>query len=74
MQVIASGVPIFEERPKLEAWKQRVVEVLEPELFREAHEEILSIKEQQLNFLSPKAKEQFKGRLLLFTNCGMWLC
>ncbi|XP_075708643.1 glutathione S-transferase theta-1-like [Rhinoderma darwinii] len=74
MQVIASGVPIFEERPKLEAWKQRVEEALGPELFREAHEDILNIREQQFNLLTPEAKEQFKGRLLLFTSSGMWLC
>ncbi|KAM3940310.1 glutathione S-transferase theta-1-like [Leptodactylus fuscus] len=74
MQVVASGVPIFEERPKLDAWKQRVEEALGPELFIEAHEDILNIKEQQLNLLTPEVKEQFRGRLLLFTNCGMWLC
>ncbi|XP_056381242.1 glutathione S-transferase theta-1-like isoform X1 [Hyla sarda] len=74
MQVTASGVPIFEERPKLEAWKQRVEEELGSELFREAHEDILNVQEQQLNLLTPEAKEQFKGRLRLFTNAGMWLC
>ncbi|XP_077330906.1 glutathione S-transferase theta-1-like [Lithobates pipiens] len=74
MQVVASGVPVFEQRPKLEAWKKRVEEALGPEVFKEAHEDILNVKEQQLNSLSPEVKEQFKGRLLLFTNCGMWLC
>ncbi|KAM4049041.1 glutathione S-transferase theta-1-like, partial [Anomaloglossus baeobatrachus] len=73
MQVIASGVPIFEERPKLEAWKHRVEEAPGPELFKEAHQDILNIKEQ-LNLMTPEAKNQFKGRLLLFTNCGLWLC
>ncbi|KAG8596007.1 hypothetical protein GDO81_001705 [Engystomops pustulosus] len=74
MQVLAGGIPIFEERPKLKAWKQRVEKAIGPELFREAHEEIISIKEKQHNLLNDEAKEQFKGRLLLFTNCGMWLC
>ncbi|XP_044143537.1 glutathione S-transferase theta-1-like [Bufo gargarizans] len=74
MQVIASGVPIFEERPTLEAWKQRVEDALGSELFREAHEDILNARERQLKLLTPEVKEQFKGRLLLFSNCGMWLC
>ncbi|CAI9532607.1 unnamed protein product, partial [Staurois parvus] len=74
MQVVASGVPVFQQMPKLEAWKQRVEEALGPEVFKEAHEDILNVKEQQLNSLSPEVKEQLKGRLLLFTNCGMWLC
>lgn len=65
---------MFEQRPKLEAWKQRIEEALGPEVFKEAHEDILNVKEQQLNSLSPEVKEQLKARLLLFTNCGMWLC
>ncbi|KAM9328989.1 glutathione S-transferase theta-1-like [Gastrophryne carolinensis] len=74
MQVIASGVSVFETKPKLEAWKQRVEEAIGPELFKEAHNDILNVKEQQLDSLAPDVREKLKGRLLLFTNCGMWLC
>ncbi|XP_075067217.1 glutathione S-transferase theta-1-like [Mixophyes fleayi] len=74
MQVIASGIPVFEQRPKLRAWKRRIEEALGSELFKEAHDDLLQIKEQQLSCLSPEAKEQFRSRLLLFTNSGMWLC
>ncbi|XP_069820328.1 glutathione S-transferase theta-1-like [Dendropsophus ebraccatus] len=74
MQVFASGVPIFEERPKLDAWKKRIEDAVGSELFREAHEDILKIKEQQRNLLTPEAKEQYRSRLFLFTNSGMWLC
>ncbi|XP_018429155.1 PREDICTED: glutathione S-transferase theta-1-like [Nanorana parkeri] len=73
MQVVASGVPVFEQCPKLEAWKQRIEEALGPEVFKEAHKDILNVKEQ-LDSLSPEVKEQLKGRLLLFTKGGMWLC
>ncbi|XP_063770719.1 glutathione S-transferase theta-1-like [Pseudophryne corroboree] len=74
MQVIACGIPIFEERPKLGAWKQRLEEELGSDLFKEAHDDILHIKEKHLSCLSPEAKEQFKSRMRLFINCGMWLC
>ncbi|XP_072269822.1 glutathione S-transferase theta-1-like [Pyxicephalus adspersus] len=74
MQVVASGVPVFEHNPKLKLWKQRVEEALGSEVFKEAHEDILNVKEQQLDSLSSEVKEQFKRRLLLFTNSGMWLC
>ncbi|XP_068127543.1 glutathione S-transferase theta-1-like [Hyperolius riggenbachi] len=74
MQVIASGVPVFEQRPKLGAWKERVEEALGSVLFNEAHEDILNVKKQQLNTLSSEVIERLKGRILLFTNCGMWLC
>ncbi|XP_053312741.1 glutathione S-transferase theta-1-like [Spea bombifrons] len=67
MQVIASGVPIFEDRPKLGAWKQRVVDALGSELFKEAHEGILNVKEQQLESLSPEMKKIFKAKLLIFS-------
>ncbi|XP_053557947.1 glutathione S-transferase theta-1 [Bombina bombina] len=40
MQPVASGVEVFEERPKLAAWKQRVVEALGEDLFKEAHDGI----------------------------------
>ncbi|PIO23484.1 hypothetical protein AB205_0139210, partial [Aquarana catesbeiana] len=60
VKVVASGVPVFEQRPKLEAWKQRVEEALGPEVFKEAHEDILNVKEQQLNSLSPEMFQIYK--------------
>uniref|UniRef100_A0A8C5LJB7 Glutathione transferase n=1 Tax=Leptobrachium leishanense TaxID=445787 RepID=A0A8C5LJB7_9ANUR len=64
MQVVASGVNVFEDRPKLGAWKERVEEAVGSDLFREAHESILNIKEQHLISLSSELKKLFKRRLL----------
>ncbi|XP_068098649.1 glutathione S-transferase theta-3-like [Hyperolius riggenbachi] len=68
MQVVGSGVDVFESRPKLAAWKQRVVEAIGEELFREAHAKILNMKEELNIPMPPVAKERFKSRLA-FYNC-----
>ncbi|XP_075424593.1 glutathione S-transferase theta-1-like [Ascaphus truei] len=65
MQPLACGVKFYEGRPKLEAWKQRVEEALGAELFQEAHEAILSVKEKQVDTLSPEIKERMTAGLLM---------
>ncbi|MEE6504289.1 hypothetical protein FKM82_005126 [Ascaphus truei] len=65
MQPLACGVKFYENRPKLEAWKQRVEEALGAELFQEAHKGILSAKERQTEPLSPEIKERMAARLIM---------
>ncbi|XP_049646722.1 glutathione S-transferase theta-1-like [Suncus etruscus] len=45
MHAVGAGCPVFERRPKLAAWYQRVEEAVGKVLFREAHEIILKAKE-----------------------------
>ncbi|TRY88556.1 hypothetical protein DNTS_034538 [Danionella cerebrum] len=45
IQPLGAGMDLFETRPKLKAWKERVRETLGAELFDEAHRGILSIQE-----------------------------
>uniref|UniRef100_A0A8C5LKC5 glutathione transferase n=1 Tax=Leptobrachium leishanense TaxID=445787 RepID=A0A8C5LKC5_9ANUR len=46
MQAVAGGLDLFKDRPKLAAWKQRVVAAVGEELFIEAHEKILTVLEK----------------------------
>ncbi|XP_077149583.1 glutathione S-transferase theta-1-like [Ranitomeya variabilis] len=64
MQAIACGVDVFEDKPKLSAWKQRVEEAIGADLFKEAHESITRFKEHQS--LPPELKERLKARLDYF--------
>ncbi|KAM4808089.1 glutathione S-transferase theta-2B [Rhinophrynus dorsalis] len=64
MQVVASGENVFGDRPKLGAWKKRVEEAVGTELFREAHDFILSIKKGQAVPLPPELKERIKRKTL----------
>ncbi|XP_041792475.1 glutathione S-transferase theta-1a [Chelmon rostratus] len=41
MQAVGSGVDVFEDRPKLTAWRERVKKELGEKLFDEAHEVIM---------------------------------
>ncbi|KAG7249588.1 hypothetical protein CRUP_014780 [Coryphaenoides rupestris] len=45
MQPIGSGLDVFESRPRLSAWQQRVRVAVGTELFDEAHREILASRE-----------------------------
>ncbi|XP_072001304.1 glutathione S-transferase theta-1-like [Engystomops pustulosus] len=67
MQPSAVGVDVFEDKPKLSAWKQRVVEAIGADLFNEAHATILKVKEMQNQPVPPELKERLKARLELFT-------
>lgn len=44
-QPLGAGLDVFENRPKLKAWKDRVREAVGAELFDEAHQNILSCQE-----------------------------
>ncbi|XP_075071792.1 glutathione S-transferase theta-1-like [Mixophyes fleayi] len=67
MQPLAGGIDVFEDKPKLTAWKHRVEEAVGVELFKEAHEAILHSKDMQSPPLPPELKERFKARLLQLT-------
>ncbi|KAM4049092.1 glutathione S-transferase theta-1-like [Anomaloglossus baeobatrachus] len=67
MQPISAGVDVFEDKPKLSAWKHRVEEAIGADLFKEAHESIMRIKEMQSRPISPELKERLKARLAYFT-------
>ncbi|KAK7929801.1 hypothetical protein WMY93_006196 [Mugilogobius chulae] len=43
MQPFAAGVDVFKDRPRLSAWKDRVVQAVGKELFDEAHKTILGV-------------------------------
>ncbi|XP_031748213.1 glutathione S-transferase theta-1 isoform X1 [Xenopus tropicalis] len=64
MQVIASGVNVFEERPKLGSWKQRLVEAVGEELFLEAHEWILSFSKQKFDPPPPELLQRLRSNPL----------
>ncbi|KAE8634603.1 hypothetical protein XENTR_v10002362 [Xenopus tropicalis] len=64
MQVVAGGINVFDDRPKLAAWKKRVVEALGEELFLEAHEGILNAKKMASEPLAPELMEFLKSKLL----------
>uniref|UniRef100_A0A8C3TCL5 glutathione transferase n=1 Tax=Chelydra serpentina TaxID=8475 RepID=A0A8C3TCL5_CHESE len=57
MQPIGVGCDIFEDRPKLSEWRNRVEEAVGKELFQEAHEIILNIKELSNLQIDPQLKE-----------------
>ncbi|XP_053862245.1 glutathione S-transferase theta-1-like isoform X1 [Malaclemys terrapin pileata] len=57
MQPIGVGCDIFEDRPKLSEWRNRVEEAVGKELFQEAHEIILNIKELSNIQIDPQLKE-----------------
>ncbi|XP_053135191.1 glutathione S-transferase theta-1-like [Hemicordylus capensis] len=64
MQPVGVGCDIFEDRPKLVAWRDRVEEAIGKELFMQAHGMILNIKELSTIQISPQLKEQLAPVLL----------
>ncbi|XP_040205090.1 glutathione S-transferase theta-4 [Rana temporaria] len=66
MQPVAGGFDAFENRSKLADWKKRVEEAIGAELFQEAHEKILRVKEMQNMPIPPELKERLKARLQQF--------
>lgn len=63
MQPVGSGLDVFESRPKLSAWKDRVQAALGPELFDEAHQIILNAREMADN-MDMNTLQAFKPKLL----------
>ncbi|XP_073485304.1 glutathione S-transferase theta-4 isoform X1 [Aquarana catesbeiana] len=67
MQPVAGGIDAFENRPKLADWKKRVEDAIGAELFKEAHEKVLRVKEMQNMPIPPELKERLRARLQQFT-------
>lgn len=61
-QPVGAGCPIFESRPKLAAWSQRVEAAVGSLLFREAHEVIL--KARDFPPADPSVKQKLMPRVL----------
>ncbi|XP_070372627.1 glutathione S-transferase theta-1 isoform X1 [Equus asinus] len=58
MHAVGAGCQVFEGRPKLAAWRQRVEAAVGAVLFQEAHEVILKVKD------SPPADPTIKQKLM----------
>ncbi|XP_025713125.1 glutathione S-transferase theta-1 [Callorhinus ursinus] len=58
MHPVGAGCQVFEGRPRLAAWRQRVEAAVGEDLFREAHEVILKAKD------SPPADPTIKQKLM----------
>ncbi|KAI1232911.1 hypothetical protein IHE44_0006093 [Lamprotornis superbus] len=58
MQPVGVGCDIFEDRPRLREWRRRVEDAVGKELFFQAHEMILNIKELSNIQIDPQLKEQ----------------
>ncbi|XP_074777454.1 glutathione S-transferase theta-1 isoform X3 [Athene noctua] len=61
---VGVGCDIFEDRPRLMEWRRRVEDAVGKELFFQAHEMILSIKELSNIQIDPQLKEQLAPVLL----------
>ncbi len=64
-QPVGAGMDVFENRPKLKAWKDRVREEIGAELFDEAHQAILYAQEA-VKTMDPKKMEHFKPKILRY--------
>lgn len=49
MQPVGTGVDVFEGRPKLSAWRDRIIVQVGQELFKEANEAIMKAKDLSKN-------------------------
>ncbi|KAG9468218.1 hypothetical protein GDO78_023218 [Eleutherodactylus coqui] len=65
-QTCVSGLDVFEDYPKLSAWKQRVKEAVGVELCKEAHEGVAKFRETHKQ-VPPEMKEKFQARLEYFS-------
>ncbi|XP_032253508.1 glutathione S-transferase theta-2B-like isoform X1 [Phoca vitulina] len=65
MQPVAVGYDLFEGRPRLAAWRERVEAFLGSELFQETHGPILNILEQAVNQQVPKPPAEVHPCMLL---------
>ncbi|KAA8592439.1 hypothetical protein FQN60_017894 [Etheostoma spectabile] len=68
MQPVATGLDVFEGRPKLISWRERVKKALGEKLFDESHEVIMKVSSvpdkvqsnSQLEMLKPKFQKLFR--------------
>uniref|UniRef100_A0A8C2B1E5 glutathione transferase n=1 Tax=Cyprinus carpio TaxID=7962 RepID=A0A8C2B1E5_CYPCA len=65
MQPVGAGMDVFENRPKLKAWKDRVRAEIGAELFDEAHQAILYAQEA-VKTMDPEKIEHFKPKILRY--------
>ncbi|XP_076159168.1 glutathione S-transferase theta-1b [Alosa pseudoharengus] len=63
MQPVGSGLDVFEKRPKLSGWRNRVRAAIGPELFDEAHQIILSAQEM-VKSMDGSTLQPFKPKIL----------
>nr|UDM84150.1 glutathione S-transferase theta 3a [Sillago sihama] len=63
MQPVGAGLDVFEGRPKLSAWRDRVCAAIGKELFDEAHKNVLESLEG-VRHLDPNKMEAFKNRIV----------
>ncbi|MED6247418.1 hypothetical protein ATANTOWER_032940 [Ataeniobius toweri] len=63
MQPVGAGLDVFNGRPKLSAWRDRVQAFIGKELFDEAHQAILGVQENMKQF-DPSKLELFKPKIL----------
>ncbi|XP_033480750.1 glutathione S-transferase theta-1b [Epinephelus lanceolatus] len=63
MQPVGSGLDVFEGRPKLSAWRDRVQAAIGQELFDEAHKPILGAQES-VKLIDGSKMEFFKPKIL----------
>lgn len=63
MQPVAAGLDVFEARPKLSAWRDRVVQAMGKELYDEAHKSVLGAQEF-VKTLDSSKMEPFRPRVL----------
>ncbi|XP_025971834.1 glutathione S-transferase theta-4 isoform X2 [Dromaius novaehollandiae] len=64
MQPVGVGCDVFEDRPRLMEWRRRVEEAVGKELFFQAHEMILNIKELSNIQIDPQLKEHLAPMLM----------
>uniref|UniRef100_A0A3Q7NUS5 glutathione transferase n=2 Tax=Callorhinus ursinus TaxID=34884 RepID=A0A3Q7NUS5_CALUR len=65
LQPVAVGYDLFEGRPRLAAWRERVEAFLGSDLFQETHSPILNILEQMVNKQIPKPPPEVHPFMLL---------
>ncbi|KAJ1093566.1 hypothetical protein NDU88_006666 [Pleurodeles waltl] len=63
MEPFALGVEIFQDRPKLDAWRGRVEEALGTELFQEAYKNVMNMLTQTREPLDPPTAGALKAKL-----------
>ncbi|KAJ3614473.1 hypothetical protein NHX12_018045 [Muraenolepis orangiensis] len=63
MQPVGSGLDVFESRPRLSAWRERVRVAIGTELFDEAHRDILASREMVKNMDASKM-QVFKPKIV----------
>ncbi|XP_060791623.1 glutathione S-transferase theta-1b [Neoarius graeffei] len=63
MQPVGVGFSVFDERPKLRAWRDRVQAAIGAELFDETHQKILSVQEMAQNLDGSKL-QHLKSKIL----------